>query len=104
MGDRADRPGTFPDGAATPWFAASPQSSESFGVCSAPPTVGVVDASVLLDIPAPLKSNRANMSCRANRVKALLTPGLEAGLLRRLWILRVPARISGNAMLKAGNQ
>jgi hypothetical protein len=37
------------------WFAASPQSSESFGVCSAPPTVGVADTSVMLDILAPLK-------------------------------------------------
>ena len=43
------------DAACATWFAASPQSSESFGVCSAPPTVGVVDASVMLDILAPLK-------------------------------------------------
>jgi hypothetical protein len=58
----------------------------------------------MLDILAPLKVNSPNISCRANRVKALLMLVLEVGSLRRLWILRVPARISGTVMLKAGNQ
>jgi hypothetical protein len=58
----------------------------------------------MLDILAPLKMKSLKHVLSGNRVKALLTPGVEAGLLQWLWILRVPARISGTAMLKAGNQ